>query len=260
MAHSGKLKRKVALCFMAHPDDCEILAAGTLALLGQKGWELHIVTSTPGDCGSMDQGPVEIAAIRRAEGAKAAKLLGATYHCLESRDLFVTFDERTIRQAVMLMRHIAPTVVLTHSLTDYMLDHEETARIVRTATFGYAVPNTAPGLIADGSMVPWLYYADPIEGMDPYGQRIEPTTYVNITSTMGKKAAALKAHASQREWLLKHHGMDQYIVSMQEWGRKRGAEAGVKFAEGFRQHKGHPYPHDCILQQELGALVKHVQL
>jgi len=254
---SGKIKRKVAMCFMAHPDDCEILAAGTLLLLAKKGWKIHVVTSTPGDCGSMDQGPIAIAKTRRAEGEKAAKILGGEYHCLEARDLMVTFDERTIRQAVMLTRHIAPSVVFTHSLTDYMMDHEVTAQLVRTATFGYAVPNTAPGAIPNGSMLPYLYYADPVEGVDPYGNRVEPSTYVNISSTMTTKAKSLKAHASQRDWLMKHHGMDQYIKSMKDWGTLRGKEIGVKFAEGFRQHKGHPYPHDCILKKELGNLVVH---
>lgn len=257
MAH-GKLKRKVAMCLMAHPDDCEILAAGTLIHLARKGWEIHVVSMTPGDCGSMDQGPEDIAARRRLEGVKGAKIIGGTYHCLESRDLFVTYDEHTLRRAMSLTRRIAPTLMITHSLTCYMMDHEETARIARGASFGYGAPNVCVGAIADGAMVPYLYYADAIEGVDPYGERIQPTTYVNITGTMAKKSKALQAHASQRDWLFKHHGMDQYIKSMQGWGELRGKEIGTKYAEGFRQHKGHPYPHDCILKQELGNLVHHV--
>jgi len=250
-----KLTRKVAMCLMAHPDDCEILAAGTLALLAKKGWEIHIVTMTPGDCGSMDHGPEEIAAIRRKEGAAAAKVIGATYHCLESRDLYVTFDEPTIRRAISLTRRIAPSVMFTHSLNDYMMDHEETAKIARTASFGYAIPNTCPGPIVKGSGVPHLYYADPIEGMDYYGKAIPMSTFVDISTTMNAKTKMLKAHASQREWLMKHHGMDEYTRAMQAWGQRRGHEIGVKFAEAFRQHKGHPYPHDCVLARELGEKV-----
>jgi len=243
---------------MAHPDDCEILAGGTLCLLGEKGWDIHVVSMTPGDCGSMEQGPEDIAATRRQEGQRGAQILGGTYHCLESRDLYITFDERTIRRAVSLTRRIAPTIVFTHSLVDYMLDHEQTARIARTATFGYAVPNTCPGPIPPGSMVPYLYYADPVEGVDVYGERIEPSAFVNVSSTMKTKTRALRAHASQRQWLLKHHGMDQYVKSMQDWGRQRGGEfpgGPVRYAEGFRQHKGHPYPRDCVLARELGGLV-----
>jgi len=213
------------------------------------------VTMTPGDCGSADRGPEEISAIRRKEGAAAAAAIGAKYHCLESRDLYVTFDEITLRRALNLTRSIAPTLMFTHSLQDYMMDHEVAARIARTASFGYAIPNTCPGPIAEGSMVPWLYYADPIEGIDYYGQPVPPTTFVNITATMTAKTNALKKHASQREWLMKHHGMDEYTRSMQAWGAKRGAAIGVKYAEAFRQHRGHPYPHDCILKRELGDMV-----
>lgn len=254
----ARLKRKVAMCLMAHPDDCELLAAGTVALLQRRGWDVHIVTMSPGDCGTMTMTTGQIAAVRRAEGAQAAKILGATYHCLESRDLYILYDERTIRQALMLAREIAPTLMITHSLVDYMVDHEQTARIARTVSFAYSNPNATSGPVQKGSMIPYLYYADPIEGVDVYGDRVAPRTYVTIKDTIAVKTRALKAHASQREWLMVHHGMDQYLQSMKDWAGLRGKEIGVPCAEGYRQHLGHPYPHDCILQTELGDLVTRV--
>ena len=42
--------RRVAMAFLAHPDDAEFLCAGTLAHLADAGWEVHITTATPGDC------------------------------------------------------------------------------------------------------------------------------------------------------------------------------------------------------------------
>ena len=68
------------------------------------------------------------------------------------------------------------------------------------------------------------------------------------------KAGMLAAHASQRDWLLKHHGMDQYVESMKRWGAEQGGAHGVAFAEGFRQHLGHSYPQDNLLGRLLGAL------
>ncbi|MCG8585160.1 MAG: PIG-L family deacetylase, partial [Pirellulales bacterium] len=35
-------KRRVALAFLAHPDDAEILCAGTLIRLADEGWTIHI--------------------------------------------------------------------------------------------------------------------------------------------------------------------------------------------------------------------------
>ena len=84
---------------------------------------------------------------------------------------------------------------------------------------------------------------------------VEPSTFVDISKTMKTKSEMLKRHASQRDWLMKHHGMDEYIRAMQAWGERRGSQVGAKYAEGFRQHKGHPYPHDCLLTRELGGLV-----
>jgi len=49
--------------------------------------------------------------------------------------------------------------------------------------------------------------------------------------------------------------MDQYILAIQQWCAHRGERIGVRYAEGFRQHKGHRYPHDCILRCLLGARV-----
>jgi len=42
---------------------------------------------------------------------------------------------------------------------------------------------------------------------------------------------------------------------MKAFAEKRGAEIGAAYAEGFRQHLGHAYPQDNILQSELGDLV-----
>ena len=49
----------------AHPDDAEILAGGTLALLSAVGHGIIIVSLSAGDCGSTIQGPEEIASIRK---------------------------------------------------------------------------------------------------------------------------------------------------------------------------------------------------
>ena len=60
------------------------------------------------------------------------------------------------------------------------------------------------------------------------------------------------ALASERDWLLKHHGMDQYLQAMRDWSSHRGRPVGVAFAEGFRQHLGHSYPQDNLLGKLLG--------
>ncbi len=45
------------LAFGCHPDDLEFMAAGTLALLAERGYEVHVATMTGGD--SSETGNVE---------------------------------------------------------------------------------------------------------------------------------------------------------------------------------------------------------
>lgn len=248
----------VVLSILAHPDDAEFLCAGTLARLArEQGWSVHIATMTPGDCGSAELPSDAISAIRRAEGARAAALLGGTYHCLEERDLLIAYTEPALERVTRLVRAVRPQIVFTHSPADYLLDHEMTSTLVRAAAFAAPVPNFcrdrghAPAL----EHIPHLYYCDPIEGKDLFGRPVPAGFGIDIERVMDLKAEMLSCHASQREWLLKHHGMDQYLHAMRDWAAKRGREYGVAHAEGFRQHLGHSYPQENLLGQLLGALV-----
>jgi N-acetylglucosamine malate deacetylase 1 len=253
---------KAVLTILAHPDDAEFLCAGTLIRLkAEHGYEVHIASLTPGDCGSTVYTADEISRIRRREGARAAGLIGATYHCLEERDLRVCYNEQTLEKATGLLRAVKPTLVLTHSPADYMLDHEMTSTIARAACFAGSAPNFLPA-VAQPAASPWfspldaiphLYYCDAIEGKDLFGNEVRPQFCIDISNVIDTKVKMLAAHASQREWLRKQHGMDQYIQAMHEWGQKRGQSCGVAYAEGFRQHLGHSYPQDNLLGRLLHA-------
>jgi LmbE family N-acetylglucosaminyl deacetylase len=243
----------VVLGVFAHPDDAEFLCAGTLLrLVRERGWQVHIATMTAGDCGSADRSPAEIGQVRRAEAARAAQMLGGRYHCLDERDLLVFYNERTLERVTRLLREVRPRMLLTHSPADYMLDHEVTSTIVRAAAFGAPIPN----FVGDRGQppldrIPHLYYCDPIEGKDALGRDVPPAFTVDISAAIDDKAALLACHASQRDWLLKHHGMDQYLQAMRDWSARRGQASGVAFAEGFRQHLGHSYPQGNLLGELL---------
>jgi LmbE family N-acetylglucosaminyl deacetylase len=247
----------VVLALMAHPDDAEILCGGTLALLARLGWEVHIAAATPGDCGSSRLRPNTIAAIRRKEGKAAAAVLGGKFHCLERRDLRVRYEDETLRLAVGLLRRVRPRIVITHNPTDYMLDHEQISLVARAAAFGAPIPNApAPARSRPLPAVPHLYYADPIEGKDPFGALVLPAILVDIGGVLETKLEMLSSHRSQRDWLRQHHGIDEYLESTKRWSRQRGRLAAVAFAEGFRQHLGHAYPQDDLLASTLRQWVK----
>jgi LmbE family N-acetylglucosaminyl deacetylase len=243
-------KRRVAMSLLAHPDDAEILCAGTLIRLADAGWQIHIATVANGDCGTATLGRTEIAAIRRQEGINAAAKIGATYHCLEEPDVHVAFDKPTIGKTIDLLRRVAPTLLFTHPRYDYMLDHEQTHLLARAAAFSYPIPNASQLPLIDGSAIPWVYYCDPVEGRDPYtGELVTPSTCVDVTAQLDRKIEMLACHASQRDWLRAHHGMDEYIEAMKRYSAERGQQFGVAYAEAFVQHRGHPFPTADLLTQ-----------
>src|SRR5258708_37412750 len=94
------------LSILAHPDDAEFLCAGTLIRLHELGWDVHIASMTPGDCGSREFSGEEISRIRMDEARAAAAKIDGTYHCLDSRDLLVCFDAGHISRTVELIRRV----------------------------------------------------------------------------------------------------------------------------------------------------------
>src|SRR4051812_10511340 len=239
--------RRVALALLAHPDDAEILCAGTLIRLADAGWTIHIATATAGDCGTMTATRFDISATRTNEAMAAAAMINATYHCLDERDGLVVYDKPTVQKTIDLFRRLAPALVFTHAQDDYMMDHVEASKLARAASFLYGAPNISAHPLKPGSKIPHLYYCDPTEGVDSLGGAVTPTTVIDVSATHEKKLAMLACHASQREWLRAHHGMDEYLEAVKRQDSTRGQQIGATHAEAFVQHRGHAYPHDDLL-------------
>ena len=243
------------LALHAHPDDIEFQCAGALALLRDAGCHLSLETMTPGDCGSAEHGPEEIAAIRRAEAKAAADLLGADFACLEFRDLAIFNDDPSRRRVVEAIRRARPDLILTAPPVDYLIDHETTSLLVRDACFCASLPNyatrqwePAPPL----ARIPHLYLVDPLGGVDRVGRPAPAGFLVDVSSVFDLKSAMLACHDSQRAWLRRQHGIDEYLRTQDEHGSRRGAEIGVAYAEAFVQYLGHPFPADNLLLELIG--------
>src|SRR5262245_44883655 len=182
------------LAAMAHPDDAEILIGGTLFHLKSLGWELGIMTMTSGDCGSANHTGEEISRIRFAEAKAAADCLGAWYDCAGLMDVEIFANAENLRRVVELMRRFDPDVVITHSPADYMVDHEEASRLARSSCVSLSMPLYQTRQIAPAPAMrstPALYYADPIDAVDPMGDRVLPHFYVDITETIENKLEML---------------------------------------------------------------------
>jgi N-acetylglucosamine malate deacetylase 1 len=234
-----------------------MLAGGTLALLSELGHSITIATMTPGDCGSREYDAQKIAKIRRREAASAAALIGATFRCVELRDLAVFDDDPSRRRVTEMLRETAPEIVLAASPSDYHCDHENASALVRDACFAAPAPNyrtggRAPALAA----LPHLYFMQPAGNTDRSERRVKPDFVVDVGAAFAKKKTMLVCHESQRNWLRDHHGVDEYLDMMELWTRDCGKFADVEFGEGFRHYRGQPYPCSPRLEELLGDRVR----
>ncbi|MDH7600807.1 MAG: PIG-L family deacetylase [Armatimonadota bacterium] len=243
------------LAFGAHPDDVEFQCAGTLALLAQRGHEIHIAVMAGGEYGSASLSEYEIRRKRLAENAKSAKIIGARFHYAGGHDGEIQYDSWYRKITYRVLREVDPTIVFTHPPTDYMVDHEEMSRLVRNACFLAPVPNCdSQSAHETTSGVPHLYYWNAMGLVDIFGRPLPLTNVVDISSVMDVKEQMLACHESQREWLRHHHKMDAYIEEMRHNAQAQGQLVGRAAAEGFIQHLGHGYPTNDILAEMLGDL------
>jgi LmbE family N-acetylglucosaminyl deacetylase len=235
---AGKGARGVAFAIAAHPDDIELMMAGTLILLKQAGYELHYLNIGNGSCGTATLSREQIIRIRGREARSAAKLIGAAFHPSLVDDLAIYYEPKLLAKLVTIIRRVRPTVMLVPALEDYMEDHKNSGRLAVTAAFCRgmrnfpAVPRSAP---MAGEVT--VYHALPYGLRDEMGRRVAAECYVDITSVLAQKREMLAQHRSQKEWLDVSQGVDAYLTTMENMCAEAGRMSGrFSYAEGWRRH------------------------
>src|SRR5262245_17605216 len=104
-----------AFAIAAHPDDIEIVMAGTLLLLKDAGYDVHYMNVANGCCGSTVYGRDELIAMRREEAREACRIAGFTFHDSLANDMEVMYDRPTLFRLGAIVREVKPSIVLTHS-------------------------------------------------------------------------------------------------------------------------------------------------
>lgn len=249
-----------ALAIAAHPDDIEFVMAGTLLLLREAGWDIHVMNVSNGNMGSTVMSAAETARTRRKEAQAAAKLMGAQWHAPICEDLGIFYTEANIRRVCAVVRAARPSVVLTHALSDYMEDHMITARLAVTGTFARGVPNyrSVPQRkpVLESCVI---YHAMPHGQCSPLREPVVPEVFVDTFSVHGVKREALACHASQKEWLDKTQGQESYLKTMDGFSQALGKQTGkFKHAEGWTRHLHYGFgaEGDDPLREVLGRRVR----
>jgi LmbE family N-acetylglucosaminyl deacetylase len=195
LAQSDKIR---VIAFGAHPDDCDIRAAGTAALWASKGAAVKFVAITNGDVGHQTMAPPALAARRLAEAKESAKRLGIEYEVLNNHDgeLLPTLEIR--KEVIRQIRKWNADVVLAPRPNDYHPDHRYTGVLVQDAAYMVVVPHLVPDAPALRKNPVFLYFEDGFQRPNPF----RPDIAVVTDDVFDKKIDALDAHVSQfYEWL-----------------------------------------------------------
>ena len=194
-AQDGKIR---VIAFGAHPDDCDIRAAGTAALFAKMGHAVKFVSVTNGDAGHQSMSGAVLAKRREAEAKESARRLGIEYEVLHNHDgeLLPTLEVR--KEIIRQIRRWNADVVLAPRPNDYHPDHRYTGVLVQDAAYMVVVPAVTPEVPALRKNPVFLYYEDNFQRPNPF----RPDIVVNIDSVIDKKTDALDSHVSQfYEWL-----------------------------------------------------------
>ena len=132
-------------------------------------------------------------------------------------------DDESRRRVTEALRRVKPAIILTAPPSDYIADHEMTSLLVRDACFAASCPNyttrqwePAPPL----AKIPHLYFVHPVEGRDRDGRLVPVDFRVDVSRVFATKRQMLACHASQRNWLLRQHGIDEYLAMQEKWGAR----------------------------------------
>ena len=186
------------LAFGAHPDDVDICCGGLLALSALRGHRTGIVDLSRGELGSL--GTPEL---RAQEAARAAEILGVSLReNLGFPDGFIhpysgyeaeaeqRPEKSQLARVVAVIRRLRPAVVVIPWTHERHPDHEAAAALVTKAVFFAGV-----GKFATAPQLPPFAPAEVLRYSMRY--ELEPSFVVDITEVADRKAAAIRAYASQ---------------------------------------------------------------
>ncbi|ASO21567.1 1D-myo-inositol 2-acetamido-2-deoxy-alpha-D-glucopyranoside deacetylase [Actinoalloteichus hoggarensis] len=183
------------LTVMAHPDDAELWAGGTIARYTARGIPTIIAVPEHHD------------PVRNREAAAGAAILGATLY---------QYDATAPDALAVLLRGTKPEIVITHPLRDMHADHRHLAEKLLAAVPDVVIATGRPHRV---------YTCDTYNSLTLDGP-VPAHTTLDVTDTQPVKMRALTAHRSQP--------VDTHFARMAATlSRLWGARIGTSYAENF---------------------------
>lgn len=233
-AEFDPLHLKRALIVVAHPDDPEFPAGGTIARWVQNGARVVYVIVTDGGKGSGDPEITSdtLIGVRKAEQLAAARVLGV------HEVVFLDYPDGGVYNTPELRRDLTRQIRLHRP--DVLVTHDPTARILRDEWINHP-DHLAVGDAALNAVFPLArdrlnYPEHEAEGLAPHKTfevlliSTDQTNYcVDVGDTLELKIAALQEHRSQVE------DPDELADRIRRRAAESAAGASFRYGECFRR-------------------------
>ena len=212
------------LCLVAHPDDLEPQAGGTIIRFVEAGSEVHIIHAITPDIDRMGNQIADALNRRRSEARSASLALGATTtQFLDYQPNDFSHTQATVQVFDNEVAYFNPDLIISHHEVDTQQDHIVMAKIAETVCRRNRIALWQLSHSFPGGYLP---------------QRPQPNMFVDITSIQEKKMTAISHYESQRKrydglldgnWLEIIEARDRYYGGM----LNQDGLSKTSYAEGF---------------------------
>ena len=228
------MSRKVQV-IGAHSADFVWRAGGAVAKAVENGGTAEVIALSYGERGESgelwkQEGQTidNVKRIRHAEAEAAAGALGASFRCLDLGDYPLQIDADALNQIADAIRAFAPEVLITHTDRDpFNPDHPVASAAVDRAR-GLAAGAGVQSAF-DTIAPPALFLFEPHQ---PELCNFTPTTFVDITSVIERKKAAM-AEMKAQSYLQTYYA--QRAEQRANHARRASGDASVRYAEAFQR-------------------------
>jgi 4-oxalomesaconate hydratase len=228
------MSRKVQV-IGAHSADFVWRAGGAVAKAVENGGTAEVIALSYGERGESGelwkqegQTVENVKKIRHGEAGAAAAALGASFRCLDLGDYPLQIDADALNQIADAIRAFAPDVLITHTDRDpFNPDHP----------IAFTAVDRARGLAAGAGVQSGFATVSPpalflFEPHQPELCNFTPTTFVDITSVIEKKKAAM-AEMKAQQYLQTYYA--QRAEQRANHARRASGDKTVQYAEAFQR-------------------------
>jgi 4-oxalomesaconate hydratase len=228
------MSRKVQV-IGAHSADFVWRAGGAVAKAVENGGTAEVIALSYGERGESGelwkqegQTVDNVKRIRHAEAEAAAGALGASFRCLDLGDYPLQIDADALNQIADAIRAFAPEVLITHTDRDpFNPDHPVAFTAVDRARGLAAGAGVQSGFATVAP--PALFLFEPHQ---PELCNFTPTTFVDITSVIERKKAAM-AEMKAQQYLQTYYA--QRAEQRANHARRASGDKSVQYAEAFQR-------------------------